>query len=269
MAQIIDTHSHLHGKEFHADIQEVLQRAEDAGAAQIALVGVDPDDTDRALTLATQFPGRFFVVAGLHPHESSKWNAGTRDRIRQQGAEHRAVIRAVGEMGLDYHYDFAPREIQREAFIGQMEIARELGLPIVIHCREAYDDCMAILRDFYKAGESTLSDGGPRGVLHCYFGSLEQAHEAVELGFLLGIGGSCTFKNAAEVHRVVTEIPLENLVLETDAPYMAPIPYRGKRNEPAYLVQVAERIADLKTAAREDVVRTTEANARRLYRLEG
>lgn len=268
MAQIIDTHSHLHGKEFHADIQEVVQRAEDAGAAQMALVGVDPDDTERAIALAARFPGRFFVVAGLHPHESSKWNAATRQRIEEQVRANASVIKAVGEMGLDYHYDFAPREIQREAFIGQMEIAREAGLPIVIHCREAYDECMAMLRDFYGGGDSALSDGGPRGVLHCYFGSLEQAHEAVELGFMLGIGGSCTFKNAAEVHRVVTEIPLENLVLETDAPYMAPIPYRGKRNEPAYLVQVAERIGHLKQTAREDVIRATETNARRLYRLE-
>lgn len=272
---VIDTHSHLHGKDFAADLNAVLARAEAAGVAQIALVGVTPEDTDRALSTASENPGRFFVVAGLHPHESSDWNPATRSRIEEQAASAPGLIRAVGEMGLDYHYDFAPRDLQRAAFTGQMEIARAAELPIVIHCREAYNDCMAMLREFYSSNPAdnsrpSESDGGGspvKGVLHCYFGTLEQAHEAVDMGFMLGIGGSCTFKNAQEVHKVVQEIPLEHLVLETDAPYMAPVPYRGKRNESGYLKEVVDRIANLRGISREDVIRQTTRNAHRLYRM--
>jgi len=271
-AQIIDTHSHIHGKDFEQDLPEVLDRAAGAGVQLITLIGVDPDDTDRALEVSAAHPGRFCVVAGLHPHESGKWNDATAQRLRRQIANN--AICAVGEMGLDYHYDFAPRDLQRKAFVGQMEIARESNLPIVIHCREAYEDCLAILRDFYgskpqsnaaDAGISSPSTMSTRGVLHCYFGTAEQAREAIHLGFMLGVGGSCTFKSATDVHRVVSEIPLEHLVLETDAPYMAPVPHRGKRNESSYLQQVVKRIAELRDISEEEVIRTTTANAQRLY----
>jgi TatD DNase family protein len=269
--KIIDTHSHLHGKDFEADLAELVTRAREAGIAKIALIGVDSDDTDRALEVARQNAGLFFVVAGLHPHEASKWNPQTRDRLVEQvatdrdpGEEAGGLIRAIGEMGLDYHYDFAPRDAQRDAFIGQMEIARDADLPIVIHCREAYDDCLEILRDFYGTGAPP--DDPPRGVLHCYFGTLEQAQQAVELGFMLGVGGSCTFKKAEEVHRVVAEMPLNSLVMETDAPYMAPVPFRGKRNESSYLTYVAARIGELKNLEPREVVKATTANAKRLYR---
>lgn len=263
---IIDTHSHIHGKEFVADIADVIQRSIDAGVGQIGLVGVDPADVDRALALAAKHPDQLFVIAGVHPHEASKWNADARDRLAEQVRDNPTVIRAVGEMGLDYHYDFAPKEAQRAAFIGQMELARETDLPIVIHCREAYDDCLAMLKDFYGA-EPVTPGTAPRGVLHCYFGTLEQANQAIELGFMLGVGGSCTFKNAQEVHHVVTETSLEYLVLETDAPYMAPVPYRGKRNESSYLANVAARIAELKEITSDQVMDATTDSATRLYRL--
>ncbi len=264
---IIDSHSHLHGKEFVDDFAEVVDRARGAKVSRIALVGVDPEDTERALAVAENYPDLFFVVAGLHPHESAKWSEETRQRILQQAMDNRELIKGIGEMGLDYHYDFAPRDKQREAFVGQMEIARDLDLPIVIHCREAYEECQAMLGDFYGARGSGEFVKEVRGVLHCFFGTVDDAREAVDLGFMLGIGGSSTFKRAEGVHEVVREIPLEHLVLETDAPYMAPVPFRGKRNESAYLDRVVARVAELKGIERGTVMRVTSDNSRRLFRL--
>jgi TatD DNase family protein len=261
---MIDTHSHIHGREYIEDFQEVLGRASAAGVEKIALVGVHPDDVDRALEVAAAHAGRIFVVAGQHPHEAKDWDEGVKQRLKDQITANPGVIVAVGEMGLDYHYDFAPKDAQKMAFRGQLELAREVDLPIVIHCREAYDDCLEILREFYGSEPAGLER--PRGVLHCYFGTAEQARESVAMGFMLGIGGACTFKKADELHRVVTELPLESFVLETDAPYMAPVPYRGKRNEPGYLSHVTARIGELKGVDAVVVAEATTANAKRLYR---
>lgn len=260
---MIDTHSHIHGKEFEPDMDELIDRARTAGVERVALVGVNPDDVDRAVGVAGRYPGLCYVIAGLHPHEATAWNDDLRERLRSQMMANREAVVAVGEMGLDYHYDFAPRDVQKAAFRGQLELARELDLPISIHCREAYDDCLALLTDFYPKGDTTDEC---KGVLHCYFGTAEQAVKCNELGFMLGIGGASTFKKADELHRVIAEVPLEYLVLETDAPYMAPVPFRGKRNEPAYLTHVTARIAELKSISAEEVVRATTANAQRLFR---
>jgi TatD DNase family protein len=260
---MIDTHSHIHGREFIEDFPEMLKRAQDAGVERVALVGVHMEDTDRALAVANSNPN-CYVVAGVHPHEAKLWDQAACEVLKGQITANRNRVVAVGEMGLDYHYDFAPKDAQRKAFLGQLNLARELDLPIVIHCREAYDDCLEILKDFY--GSEPADSSRPRGVLHCWFGTIDQAKESVALGFLLGIGGACTFKKADELHRVVSEIPLEYLVLETDAPFMAPVPYRGKRNEPAFLTHVIARIAELKGITAEEVDKTTTANAKRLYR---
>jgi len=261
---MIDTHSHIHGQEYIDDFRDVLQRSVTAGVEKVALVGVHADDVDKALAVAAQNPGVCYVIAGLHPHEAKDWDDGMRNRLRGQIENNPGVVVAVGEMGLDYHYDFAPRDVQKAAFRGQLELARQLNLPISIHCREAYDDCIAILKEFY--GDHSAGPELPRGVLHCYFGTCEQAHECIKLGFLLGIGGASTFKKTEELHRVIAETPLNYLVLETDAPYMAPIPYRGKRNEPSYLTYVTARIAELKGITTEEVDEITTANARRLFR---
>lgn len=261
---MIDTHSHIHGPQYVEDFSEVLRRADAAGVERIALVGVNPDDTDRALEVARKHGETIFVVAGLHPHEANLWDESLRQRLKEQIEANPGRIVAVGEMGLDYHYDFAPRDVQKAAFIGQLELARDVDLPVVIHCREAYDDCLEILKDFY--GTEATDFEKPRGVLHCYFGTVEQAIEAVGLGFMLGVGGSCTFKKADEVHGVIAEISIDNFVLETDAPYMAPVPYRGKRNESSYLTYVAARIGELKSIDQVNVARATTDNARRLYR---
>lgn len=261
---MIDTHSHIHGTQYQDDIEQVLNRAVAAGVTCTALVGVNVDDTRTALDLTKKHPDTLCVIAGLHPHEASLWSADYAAKLRDVIAENRDHIVAVGEMGLDYHYDFAPKDAQKKAFEEQLALAQELDLPISIHCREAYDDCLAILRSFYKADDASAA--APSGVLHCYFGSVEQARESVDLGFMLGIGGASTFRNADQLHGVIAEIGIEHLVMETDAPYMAPIPYRGKRNEPAHLIHVRDRIAALKGMAAEAVDRQTSANARRLFR---
>lgn len=260
---MIDTHSHIHGKEFTQDFDDLLQRAADAGVTQIAMVGVNNDDVETALAAARKHPGRLSVIAGLHPHEAKLWSEQTAARLKQLITENSDVVVAVGEMGVDYHYDFAPVEVQKQAFRGQLELAWQLKLPISIHCREAYGDCLAMLREFYR--DEPLDPQRPRGVIHCWFGTPEQAREAVELGFVLGIGGACTFKKADELHRVVRDMPLEALVLETDAPYMAPVPYRGKRNESSYLTYVRDRIAELRGISADEVEKATTANAKRLF----
>ena len=261
---MIDTHAHLHGKEFTEDIAEVLDRSNTAGVERIVLIGVDVEDSKRALTLARQHPGRISVVAGVHPHEAKSWSAETRRALLEILNDKQVV--GIGEIGLDYHYDFSPRDEQRVAFIEQLEVSRDTCKPVVIHCREAYDDVIKVLQDFYgKSGDLAV----PRGVLHCYFGNLAQAKEAAELGYMLGVGGSCTFKKAEELHEVIRQTPLEQLVLETDAPYMTPVPYRGKRNESSYIPMIAGRIAELKGLTIDHVREVTTRNAECLYRLRG
>lgn len=226
------------------------------------LIGENIENTRLALGLAHSDPF-WKVVAGVHPHKALEWNENVARELENDLAADSAVI-AIGEIGLDYHYDFAPREVQRRAFIEQFAIADRTRKPIVIHCREAYDELLDLTTE--HLGDRRL---GPAelGIMHCYFGTLEQARRYIELGFVLGIGGACTFKNAHELHAIIREIPLEHLVLETDAPYMAPIPYRGKRNESSYVPIIAARIAELKNITIEEVAAATTATARRVYRL--
>lgn len=259
---ILDTHCHLHGREYAADLAETVARARAAGVVAAVLVGVDVPDTRVALTAArVETSGFFRVVAGVHPNHAEQWDAGAEAALRDELLADPLVV-AVGETGLDYHYDI-PRDRQRQAFAGQLGLARETAKPVVIHCREAYDDTLAILGDW----GFRPPDGGPVGVLHCYFGDVDQAFRAMEMGWMIGVGGSSTFKSATTLHEVIRQTPLDRIVLETDAPYMAPVPFRGKRNEPAHLVHVVGRIAELKGVPKSDVLSATEANSRRLYRL--
>lgn len=262
---LIDTHAHLHGKEYTDDRREVMQRARDAGVRFIMLVGVDVEDSRKALEMAHQESDLLRVVAGVHPHHAETWTADAERILREELMSDPLVV-AVGEIGLDYHYDFSPRDRQREAFRAQLALARDCGKPVVIHCREAYDDLLDQLEEFYSS--SGAGGGLPHGVLHCYFGSVAQAQRAHRIGYLLGIGGSSTFKKAEELHEVIRSVPLEQLVLETDAPYMTPVPFRGKRNESSYVPLVAARVAELKQVAAEEVLRVTGENALRLFRMK-
>jgi TatD DNase family protein len=251
--QLVDSHCHLDGPKFAADIDAVLDRALDAGVTRLLAIGTGdgPPGIDCAVRLAEKYP-QMLATVGVHPHEASKVAAQTYDELRAIG-KHEKVV-AFGEIGLDYHYDFSPRNVQREVFIEQLRIATELGLPIVIHTREAWEDTMAVLREHWRG----------QGIMHCFTGTPDQAREALDLGFHLGFGGVLTFKTAEDVRESAKLVPDDRLLVETDAPYLAPIPWRGKRNEPAFMVETVRKLAEVRGVTPEHIAAVTSANFDRL-----
>jgi TatD DNase family protein len=251
--QLVDSHCHLDGPKFAADIDAVLGRAFDAGVTRLLAIGTGdgPPGVDCAVRLAEKYP-QMLATVGVHPHEASKVTAQTYSELRALGKHQRVV--AFGEIGLDYHYDFSPREVQREVFIEQLRIATDLDLPIVIHTREAWADTMAVLREHWQG----------QGIMHCFTGTPEQAREALDLGFHLGFGGVLTFKTAEEVRESARLVPDDRLLVETDAPYLAPIPWRGKRNEPAFMVETVRKLAEVRGVTPEHIASVTSANFERL-----
>ena len=255
MTQYFDTHAHYDSGKFNADREEVLRAVHESGVALI----VDPGDcaatSARAVAIAQEYDFVYAAV-GWHPEEADSWTDGSLAHIRALAAQPKVC--AIGEIGLDYYWDNEPREVQKKWFIRQLELARELDLPVLIHSREAAADTMEIMKEHAK---------GLSGVIHCYSYSKEMAQEYIKMGFYIGVGGVVTFKNAKKLKEVVENIPLTSIVLETDCPYMAPEPNRGKRNNSAYIRYVAEKIAELKGITYEEVVEQTEKNARDMYRL--
>lgn len=249
-----DTHCHLNHPDFAADASHVWNRAREAGVHHAIVVGYDLASSETALQIAEQFDGCWASV-GIHPHDAVQCEQNALLRLHQLASQRRVV--AVGEIGLDYYRNLSPREAQQHALEQQMDLALQLRLPVIIHCRDAYDDLL-----------DTLSRYSLRGVLHCFSGEPRHAQRAVEMGWYLGIGGVVTFKNAHTLREVVQQTPLENLILETDAPYLAPMPYRGKRNEPAYIPLIAEMVASLKNVPLEELATVTTQNARCLFSLE-
>ena len=251
---LVDSHCHLDDKRFSDDLDAVLDRAASAGVTRILTIGTGdgPPEIDRAVRLADRYP-QVFASVGVHPHDAAKVGPRTYDDLRAL-ASHPKVI-AFGEIGLDYHYDFSPHEVQREVFIEQLGIAQAANLPITIHTREAWDDTMSILRENYA---------GP-GVMHCFTGDPAQAREALALGFHLSYGGVLTFKTAESVRESARITPDDRLLVETDAPYLAPIPHRGRRNEPALMVETARRLAEVRQTTVEAIAALTTANFDRLF----
>ena len=254
----IDTHCHLDDPAFDPDREEVLARARMAGVEILILPGVEPEGIPRALALAERHPG-LYVAVGIHPHVASQFSSQLLAQLRSW-ARHPRVV-AIGEIGLDFYRDRSPREAQREAFRAQLELAGELGLPVIIHQREAREAVMEELERWLAARP------GARGVLHAFSGDPAMARIAVEWGFLLGIGGPLTYPRAESLREAARTVGLDGLVLETDAPYLPPQPHRGRRNEPAYLRNVAEALAQLLGLPMEQIARQTTANACRLFRL--
>ncbi len=253
---LVDTHAHAYHARFDEDREAMLERARAVGVTRIVLPNIDASSIDGMLALADAHPGFCLPAMGVHPcsiGETAEAELATAERWLFDPPRPLRFW-AVGEIGLDWYWDTSHAEAQRAAFARQLGWARTLDLPVIIHSRDSLDDCL----DLVEAA------GGVRGVFHCFSGSAEQAARAVSLGFLLGIGGVATFKNGG-LDRVLPGVPLEHLVLETDAPYLAPVPHRGKRNEPAYVALVAERLASWYGTTAEAVGKATSANAARLF----
>jgi TatD DNase family protein len=250
---LIDSHCHLDDNRFADDLDAVLDRAAAVGVNRILTIGTGngPPEIDRAVRLAERYP-QIYASIGVHPHDASKVTPPTYDDLRALAAHPKVV--AFGEIGLDYHYDFSPREIQREVLIEQLKLAREVNLPITIHTREAWDDTMSILQEHWS---------GP-GIMHCFTGDPPQAQQALNMGFHLSYGGVLTFKTAENVRESARITPPDRLLIETDAPYLAPIPHRGKRNEPAMMVETARKLAEVRGATAEAIAALTTANFERL-----
>lgn len=252
---IIDTHAHYDDEQFDADRAELLGRMREGGVGLIVNAGSTLESWDRIVNLTEKYPFVYGAI-GIHPDEAGAITEADMERMRELLDLPKIV--AAGEIGLDYYWDKSGHDIQKRWFIRQLEIAREKDMPVIIHSREAAADTMEIMKKHAA---------GMRAVIHCYSYSPEMAEAYVKMGYYIGIGGVVTFKNAKKLKNVVEQIPLTSIVLETDCPYLAPEPYRGKRNCSLYLPCVAEKIAELKNVSAEEVVRQTEINSRRLYDL--
>lgn len=257
---LIDSHCHLDGKLFTDDRDAVLQAASDSGVGLFLAIGTGdgPPQLDCAVRLADQYPDVYATV-GVHPHDAQKFADTTIADLRNLAA-HEKVL-AVGEIGLDYHYDFSPRETQKRVFVEQMGLAAELERPIIIHTREAWDDTLEMLRAHW-------APTGLGGILHCFTGELKHARAGIEMGFHVSFSGVLTFGRSDELRAVAAQLPLERLLVETDAPYLTPAPYRKiRRNEPRYVVETARKLAEVRGVTFEEIAEATSANFRTLFRL--
>ncbi len=252
----IDTHVHLNADQYDEDLQQVIDRALNSKVEKMVVIGFDRKTIKRAIELAEQYDF-IYAVVGWHPVDAIDCTDEDLEWIEQLAAHEKVV--GIGETGLDYHWDKSPRDIQQQVFRQQIQLAKRVKLPIIIHNREATEDVLTILRE-----EDAQQVGG---VMHCFGGSVETAYESIKMNFMISLGGPVTFKNAKKPKEVAAEIPLEHLMIETDAPYLAPHPYRGKRNEPSYVTLVAEEIARLKELPVETVAEATTKNAERFYNL--
>ncbi len=252
---LIDSHCHLDSDQFDNDREAVIQRALAAGVEYMVAIGTGngPPDLEAGIRLAEKYES-FYATVAVHPHDASKATEETFNRLADL-AQHPKVV-AIGEMGLDYHYDFSPRETQRSVFIEQMQIAAAAKKPIVIHTREAWNDTICTIRDHWD-----LKLGG---IMHCFSGTPEQAKQALDLGFHLSFGGIVTFPKSVDVQESARFCPSNRLLIETDAPYLAPVPKRGKRNEPAFMVETARKLATLRGVSEQEIAEVTTTNFRRL-----
>jgi len=251
--RLVDSHVHLDDPKFDADREAAIARALAAGVECMLAIGTGdgPADLEVAVRQADRYPF-IYATIGVHPHDASKATPETWTSMRRL-ADHPKVL-AVGEIGLDYHYDFSPRDVQRAVFERQLALAAECAKPVVIHTREAWDDTLAILRSQWRGA----------GIMHCFSGGEAQAREALDLGFHLSFGGVLTFPKADAVRQAARIAPLDRLLVETDCPYLAPVPHRGKRNEPAFVVETARRLAEVRGDTPEALAEATTRNFERL-----
>lgn len=260
---LVDSHAHLDVPNYDADRAEVIDRARQAGVEMILeICGSDlsKGSLDVGLKLAEEYPF-IYAAIGVHPHEASLYDEALEQKLLAM-SEHEKVI-GWGEIGLDYHYDHSPRDAQRRVFRRQLRLALERRLPAIIHTREAEDDTIQILREDW----ADVGGGGIGGIIHCFTGTQRLADAAIEMGFHISFSGVLTFKNAAALRDVARSVPMDRLLVETDCPYLAPLPYRGKRNEPAYVRETAAKLAELKGSGVEEIALATSDNFKRLFDL--
>jgi TatD DNase family protein len=258
LLMFIDSHCHLDGPRFDADREQVISRARDAGLTNILAVGTGdgPGTLDCAVKIAEQ-QDFVYATVGIHPHEAKL--ATDADFAHLEALARKPKVIAWGEIGLDYYYDHSPRDIQKNVFIRQMELARAAKLPIVIHCRpsdnsdHAWEDCLSLIEQHWKSS-------GLGGVLHCFTSTWPHAERALDMGFMISFAGNVTFPKAQQIRDSAAHIPLDRMFIETDSPFLAPIPFRGKRNEPAYVKEVARQIGELRGLSTEDVGLQTSQN---------
>ena len=250
----VDTHAHIFYPNFDGELDEVIQRAKDSGVDYIIVPATDIETCSKVINLTEKYD-MIYGAVGIHPHDTKEWDQNLIPKIEEL-AKHKKIV-AIGEIGLDYYYDFSPREIQIKAYESQIQLALKLKLPMIVHNREANDDIMNIARKY--------KDSGLRAQYHCFAGSIADARELVEMHHYISFPGIVTFKNAESIHKVLSRVAIENLLLETDSPFMTPVPHRGERNEPAYIKLIAEKIAEVHHLTLQDVGKATSYNAYKLF----
>jgi TatD DNase family protein len=261
----IDSHAHLDGKQFHSDRDEVIARARDVGIEAIVAIGNGdgPGTLDCGIRLAEQYPFLFATI-GIHPHEAKLATDAAFAEMAQLAKNSKVI--AWGEIGLDYFYDHSPRDVQQSVFVKQMELARAAKLPIVIHCRpsnsseDAWLDCLGLIDEHWTSS-------GLGGILHCFTGEWKHAEKALDMGFMISFAGNVTFPKAQQIREAASKVPADRMLIETDSPYLAPVPHRGKRNEPAYVKETARQIAELRGTSTEEIGRSTTENFYRFFSL--
>jgi TatD DNase family protein len=257
--ELIDSHAHIDFPQFAEDREAMLDRARAAGVTTLLAIGTGPgpEKLDSALPLAEQHDW-IYATVGIHPHEAEQVTPQHLDQLAVL-AKHEKVI-AWGEIGLDYFYDHSPRHVQQRIFREQMALAHQAKLPIIIHCRDAWSDCLNLLEEVWRPT-------GLGGILHCFTSTLEDARRGIEMGFLVSFAGNSTYPKTQNIRDVAKALPLENILIETDAPYLAPQAYRGKRNEPAYVAEVARMLASVRNLSPEGLAAATSENFRRFFGL--
>lgn len=257
---IFDTHAHYDDEQFDEDRYEVIERVHTQNVGNILNVGIDMETSKTSIELARKYDFVYSAV-GVHPHEVEKAPENYIEMLEELVNQNRDKVVAIGEIGLDYYYDFAPRDMQQRFFIEQIELAKKLDLPVSIHDRDAHKDTMDIIKQ-YDVGKTG-------GILHCFSGSMEMANEVLKCGLYIGVGGVVTFKKSKKIVEIVENIPMDRLLVETDLPYLTPEPFRGKRNESSYIKYVIDKIAEIKNLTPQEVEDITTANAKRLFKING
>lgn len=257
MIKIFDTHTHLNVEQFDGKVEEELALAREMGVVKMNVVGFDKPTIEKALQLADAHEA-IYATVGWHPTEAGSYSDAVETFLRE-ALKHPKIL-ALGEIGLDYHWMTAPKEVQKEVFKRQITLSKELGLPFVVHTRDALKDTYEVIKE--------VGVGAAGGIMHSFSGSWEMAQAFIDLGMMISLSGVVTFKKATELHDVATKIPLEHLLVETDAPYLAPVPKRGRENKTAYTRYVVEKIAELRGVSVEEVARATYANAERIFKID-